>query len=246
MNPLSDHDVLRIWETGQNQHPLDRALTMLRAASAEVTRKELAKLTIGQRDRRLFDLFEANFGPTLRSCAVCPRCNQRVEFTMSAIDLKLEPPVDSDCEKDLHELTTGSTRIRFRLPDSTDLAATTTCEPGARRQVVALRCIVDVAVGGKTVSVRRLTSRIMDKLSEQMARSDPQADILVGLDCPACSYRWELAFDIATFLWNEISICARRLLKHVHILAAAYKWREADILAMSTTRRRFYLDEVDV
>ena len=245
MNPLSDYDVLRIWEMGQNQHPLDRALTMLSAGSADMTRNELTELTIGQRDRRLFDLFEMSFGSNLKGCAVCPRCKQRLEFTMSTIDLKL-PTAKSDCTKDIYELTTGSTQIRFRLPNSTDLAAATMCEKNTHRQVVALRCIVDVAVGGKTVSARRLTNKIINKLSEQMARIDPQADILIELDCPACNYQWHLVLDIAVFLWNEISTHARRLLKHVHILATAYKWREADILAMSPTRRRFYLGEVAV
>ena len=35
---------------------------------------------------------------------------------------------------------------------------------------------------------------------------------------------------------------ALRLLGHVHALARAYGWREADILAMSPARRQVYLD----
>jgi hypothetical protein len=47
-----------------------------------------------------------------------------------------------------------------------------------------------------------------------------------------------------TFFWKEIAAHAKRLLREVHILAAAYKWREADILAMNPNRRQYYLEMV--
>ena len=51
---------------GQDQHPLDRALTLL-AACPELTRDELAALSVGQRGglARLLTLRERTFGPAL-------------------------------------------------------------------------------------------------------------------------------------------------------------------------------------
>jgi hypothetical protein len=37
---------------------------------------------------------------------------------------------------------------------------------------------------------------------------------------------------------------AKAYLNEVHMLAWAYGWREADILAMSSARRQFYLERV--
>ena len=77
-----------------------------------------------------------------------------------------------------------------------------------------------------------------------MAERDPMAEIQIQLACPACTQHWPLILDIASFVWTEIATQAKRLLAEVHILARAYGWREADILAMSDRRRRHYLDMV--
>jgi hypothetical protein len=50
--------------------------------------------------------------------------------------------------------------------------------------------------------------------------------------------------DIASYLWSEIHAWAGRMLRDVHALAAAYGWREADILAMSPWRRQAYLEMI--
>ena len=45
-----------------------------------------------------------------------------------------------------------------------------------------------------------------------------------------------------SFLWTEIEAWAWRMLSDVHTLARAYGWGERDILALSPTRRQFYLE----
>ncbi len=61
---------------------------------------------------------------------------------------------------------------------------------------------------------------------------------------PQCPHRWPVTLDIASFFWNEIAVQAKRLCHEVHVLARAYAWREADILAMSERRRQYYLNMV--
>ncbi len=50
MRALTGQEILYIWDSGQGQHSLDRALTMLLVAFPETTRDTLALLSIGQRD----------------------------------------------------------------------------------------------------------------------------------------------------------------------------------------------------
>jgi hypothetical protein len=54
-----------------------------------------------------------------------------------------------------------------------------------------------------------------------------------------------VAFDIASYFWDEINAWANRILREVHILASRYGWSERDILALSPWRRQFYLDMVN-
>ena len=77
-----------------------------------------------------------------------------------------------------------------------------------------------------------------------MAECDPQAEVLIDMECPDCGHRWQMLFDIAAFLWTEIAVAAKRLLREVHTLARAYGWREADILSLSAARRQFYIEMV--
>ena len=75
-----------------------------------------------------------------------------------------------------------------------------------------------------------------------MARADPQADVTFSITCPACGHAWQAIFDIVSFFWREVNAWSYRLLYEVHLLASAYGWREADILAMSPWRRQCYLE----
>ena len=62
------------------------------------------------------------------------------------------------------------------------------------------------------------------------------------MECPECGAHFETPFDPPAFVWQELSTLANRLLWEVDQLARAYGWPEADILALSPTRRRAYLE----
>ena len=74
---------------------------------------------------------------------------------------------------------------------------------------------------------------------------DPQAEIKMNLTCPQCSHKWDVLFDISSFLWAEINQWAEQMLRTVHKLASAYGWSESDILNLSPVRRQLYLGLVE-
>src|SRR5262245_9234542 len=78
----SGRDVLRLWEAGQEQDALDRALTILVHLCPGLTRSAAAALTVGERDGRLLSLHEQSFGPTLSAFADCPGCAERLELSV--------------------------------------------------------------------------------------------------------------------------------------------------------------------
>src|SRR5262249_47627345 len=80
MRPLAASDILKVWEQGEKQPAVDRALTMLAFACPELSDTELAELSIGQRDARLMELRELTFGSRVDGLTTCERCRIRVEF----------------------------------------------------------------------------------------------------------------------------------------------------------------------
>jgi hypothetical protein len=241
MRPLSAYDLLRVWEVGEDQHPLDRALTLLAATCPELTWDELAALSIGQRDARLLTLREQISGPRLNGFVECPRCAERLEFDVAVADLRvMEAP---DLGEEAWELVTGGLALRFRLPNSRDLAAVLGCQdPTAARNQLVQRCVLEASRDGVPVAASELSADVVTRLARRMSECDPQAEVLLNLSCPVCDYAWKALFDIVAFFWAELAAQAKRLLREVHALARAYGWSEADVLDMSARRRRFYLE----
>lgn len=250
MRPLSARDILSVWERGESRPPVERALMILAAACAGRAWEELAALSIGERDALLLAAREQTFGPTLSSYADCPRCAERLEFRLAiadilvgseASDLKSEA---ADLKKEF-ELAVDDVRLRFRLPNSFDLAAIASCDSTeAARRLLSERCLIAATRNSEALAASALDERMRTELAERMALCDPQAEVLLDMICPACNHRWQAIFDIALFFWAELQAQAKRLLREVNVLARAYGWPEADILAMSAARRRFYLEMV--
>jgi hypothetical protein len=245
MNHLSAQDILSIWERGLNEHSIDRALTILEVACQDMDRNKLATLTIAQRDTILLNIREEIFGPTFKGFAECPQCTENLVFTISTNDIReKEKDVTFKNEHSL-KLRDNGIELIFRLPTSVDLAAVLNCgEVQAARNLLVQRCLLQVKHNDERLSENKPSVEVLDRLIERMSECGSESEILIDLLCTACSHRWQVTFDIAAFLWSEIDIHAKRLMREVHILASAYKWSEADILAMSAIRRQCHLDMV--
>jgi hypothetical protein len=242
MRALSGPEILTIWETGWDQHPLDRALTVLAVALREAPAR-LAALTVGERDALLLAVREATFGPELAGCAECTRCGTPLEFALAAAAVRVPSPSDAGVRA--HELRTDGVTLRFRLPDSRDLGASSECaDLDHGRRTLVERCVLEVTRDDGAAPVTRLSSAAVARLAARMGELDPQAEVLMDVRCTACGEAGQVLLDIAAFFWIELAVQAKRLLREVHVLARAYAWPESDILAMSAWRRRCYLDMV--
>lgn len=239
MRALLAPDIVRMWEVGRDERPLDRAISLLAAAGGEASREELAALSVGRRDSRLLELRQRVFGDTLQAFAECPQCAGHLEirFAASAIQMAAEE-APSILELESHGIT-----VRFRLPTSADvMEAIAAGEIDAARETLLARCVLEARKGGTALAPNELPKEVTEEMDRRMAASDPAAEVLLDLRCPFCAHSWPALFDIASFFWTEISAQARRLLHEVDALARAYGWGEAEILGLSALRRQAYLE----
>lgn len=238
MRALSANDIVRVWEWGQDKHPVDRALVVLSLAQPELTPPELAGLSVGQRNARLLTVREQTLGSRLDGFAQCPGCGESLEFAVEVGDIRQPEVVAQEFVLEHDGYT-----LHCRLPNSSDLAAVVIAEniESARRQLIA-RCIQRAEKADEAVPVADLPDTLLPALSEAVQARDPQSDMRFALECAACGNEWSVQFDIAAFLWTELGDRARRLRLDVHTLARAYGWHEGEILNMSAASRQFYLD----
>jgi uncharacterized protein (UPF0212 family) len=231
-------ELLEIWERGQRQSLAERMLALLGAAGAPADGGALAALPIGRRDARLMDLRERLFGPQLSFVTGCPACGSALESEFALADIRVDGVSQTDCS-----VAVLGCRARFRVPTSSDLLALTAGEYQDARAVLLERCLLEAhAPDGTEVRAEDLPQAVTAAVAAAMAAADPQADVELALSCPACSHGWPALFDIASFLWKELHAWAKLMLGDVHELARAYGWAEADILALSPTRRQIYLE----
>jgi hypothetical protein len=242
MRTLSPLQLVGVWERSLAEQPIDRALTILAAACPEMTREELATLPIGLRDSQLLVLREEIFGHTLNSYAECQNCTACLEFPLETSALRVNRETAEDTPL---QIVADGFSLTARVPNSFDLAAIapSSSQQAAYRQLID-RCVLEASRDGLHVKTADLPAGVIESLASQLADRDPQADVIVDLNCSACGHHGSVIFDIASFLWLEINALAKRLLREVHVLARAYGWREADILALSGARRQAYLEMV--
>jgi hypothetical protein len=236
MRVPSAADLIDLRERGAALHAIDRALLVLDADGDQ--RDALARLPLGVRDARLLAVRRALLGDRIDAEADCPACGERLEFALGcgALIAAASPPPEA------WEIECGDWRVTLRPLDSLDAAAAAACDDARVAEDLLLRrCVTDARLDDDCSDALALPNDARDAIARSLADHDPGAECLLDLDCPACRHRWRSMLDVADFVCRELAARGDRLLGEVHVLARAYGWREADILALPPVRRAAYL-----
>jgi hypothetical protein len=242
MCALSARDLLNLWDAGSGRDNTTRALMMLHVAGFDGSSDGVADLSIGERDRCLFDLRKRVFGSRIEALERCPRCGARLEVTFDLADVQA---VDDDVSCGPIALDAGDYNIELRTPSSRDLLAIRGSRDAAEaRRGLLERCVVRITGSSPSSGPADLSRSLQDAIDMALAEHDPQAEVLLALQCVDCGHEWNTHFDIVEFLWSELDRAAQRLLREIHVIAKAYGWPESTILTLSPRRRSIYLGMV--
>ncbi|HEX8534887.1 MAG TPA: hypothetical protein VF662_12020 [Allosphingosinicella sp.] len=242
MASLAAADVVGIWEAGSNRPAWNKALVALAPSFPEADPAELAALSIGERNARLLALRQEVIGPVIQAVVTCPKCGEPLEFEQR-IDELLDG-YSSPAEREF-DIAAGDYGARCRLLDSQDLAQAAKCGGEApARDKLAERAILEAAYCGAPAAAAELPAEVVRRIADELADRDRLAELAIPLACAACEHVWPATLDITAFLWAELERKAKQILADVVAIAQAYGWREADILAMSPSRRQYYLDSI--
>jgi len=230
-------ELLAAWEAGLGQAPVGRALLLHRTARPDVDTGRLPQLPVGEREADLFALRRALFGERMQVRLECAACGADMEFDLDAGQLagSLGGPGES-----VVRVRQDGWDVEFRLPGVADLqAAARAADP---RTALLARCLVSATRDGTAVAAGELPVPVQRRIAEAVEAADPGADLVIDVACPECGEATRAELDIASYLWTELDAWARDVLLDVHLLATAYGWSEPEILALSPTRRRYYLE----
>jgi hypothetical protein len=235
MPDLSVAATLDLWQAAEGLAPVERAL-VLAAAGGEET-DGLSGLPLGRRDARLLALHEVLAGPLLEATATCPACGEQAEFAVDVEALLAAEPVPPA------PLEASGYSVEWRSPDSRDFAAAAAAEDAAAAERVLLaRCVTAARGPDGEVAGPALPAEVREALSGAIVAADPLAEVLADVACPACEATFVADLDLGGFVWAELRAQSQRLMREVDILARAYGWTEAEVLALPERRRTGYLE----
>ena len=242
MRTLAEFELLQAWEDGRGRSVTERALRLLAAALPGAEFDHLARLPIGRRDALLLELRRSLFGGRLSGRERCPTCGAEAEIEADIDAMLRDAPEAGELGGDVQ---VGDVRVRFRLPDSTDVLAVADCaDTSSAAGMILKRCVLDVD-GARAGADEALPGAIADAVARSALALDPLAEIRLRSECPACGAGSAATLDIAAYLVDEVDAHAGRILAEVAALGRAYGWGEREVLAMSRWRRRRYLELAD-
>jgi hypothetical protein len=235
--------------------PLKRTSALLeRYAAIDSTNDAgwVDEITLGDREMLLLHLLRLTFGNRIPCTLKCPVCMEFMDFELHADQLLL-PGAASP--KQFHQETfavdEAHWQVRFRVPRARDVEAAIVggrSTPDAAAMLLR-HCVEEVCreTGSgehESAAPDRWPAGLDTQIGARLAEIDPQAEIDLSLDCPACGNHFSSAFDTGDYLHRELETRERQLLYDVHRLAMAYHWSEEEILRMTLRKRKQYLELV--
>lgn len=227
-------DLLAAWERGLIDTGA-RTDVLLAAVGID---EPSATLPLGRRNRLLLEARRLLFGAVADVVAPCADCGEQLEAEVSLSALLGGLP--GTVAQDLVTVRARGYDVALRLPTATDLDDLPAGVGRAARELLA-RVVVEARRHGEHVDAAAFPASIVRAADVALAEADPAASLELVVSCPGCGADASLDLDPVTLLWDEVDAWGWRTLSDVHALAGAYGWTEADVLALTPTRRQAYL-----
>jgi hypothetical protein len=250
LRQLTGHDEVFLLEQGRKLTPAALTTAMLArcvcrlGSISPVPAETVRALSVGDREALLLHLRRLTLGEGMSCVLGCPACAEKLDLDLKVSELLLPPYPDGAefCETSIR-LGDTSYRVRFRLPNGGDQeqAALIAGAPEDAAQLILQRCVHHILDEGTGRPLDSVPPLLADRLGEVMAASDPQAEILLDLICPACGESFRSPFDVADYLYRELGRRESELYREIHLLALHYHWSESQILRLSRRKRSLYL-----
>jgi hypothetical protein len=211
-----------------------------------------ARLTVADRDLLILFLRMLTFGPEIRGITSCSHvdCNAKLDFHFDLNTLTIPCKQGSELIRSA-AISQDSKIIRFafREPDGRDqesIAGLSATNPSQAWLALLAGCIVewDGRAGISTQDLAALPEDMLATLDQTIADEMQSLDWEIELACSECGRNFKRTLDIQAFFWQELQFCNPSLWEEVHQLAFYYHWSEDDILSLTRSKRKLYLDYI--
>jgi hypothetical protein len=223
MRPPTAAELLTIWD----DFPTESSHVRLEQLLAHALPDEAIDAdTLGTRNQRLIVLHEALIGGRIEAIATCSTCGMANEFDVPTNAIAAAPAPDRDARA---AIEWDGSHVTARLPTMADIASVCGIQAEAARAALIARCAGE-----------ELPDEAAELLGAAFETLDPAAAVRLSTTCAGCERPLNIDVDVAAFVEKAIE---RRIAVHfaeIDMIARAYGWSEAEILALSSARRARY------
>jgi len=242
MGSFCSKRILEIWESSNGKTAETKIRSLLSLMLPELSVDEIGELILGERNGHLLALRQQLFGSKLQAYIECVECGDALDLEFLIDDLDFD---SITLIPKIHTLSFDKFSAIVTLPDGNVLQVLALAESAEKGRFILFDfCIQHLYRDKKTIVISDLSDNELNLLEAEIGKLDPRMEILLDMQCPNCSYKWQLSLDLGTFVWREFDGYAKQLIENVHLLANSYGWSENDILSMSNIRRHYYVERL--
>jgi hypothetical protein len=235
--------------TGADEHAVsgtatEEALRLLDALiltlPGESTPARAEDLVASDRDRLLVAVYRRAFGDRIDNTLTCAQCRNRfdIDFSLGALATSLDQTaVESTARRIDDNRFETADGLRFKLPTGRDELMLAALAP-AEAEAGLLRCCAANEEGS-------MAAGDPHALTALLAEVAPLVDLELDARCPECRHSHAVQFDIQTYLLGALLGERPRLAQEIHRIAIAYGWGRDEILGLSRSERRQFIELID-
>lgn len=194
-------------------------------------------LTASERDRLLAQVYAQTFGPRIESTSRCSVCESPFDlaFTIERLLAAFDPETSSPTvEREPDGSFRMSGGVRFRLPTGSDELAIAELSAGEGELELLRRCVLE---SGKEIDP--------EAVQQAMSEVAPVLDIDLDALCPECGAQQAVRFDVQFYLLRALEQQRKQAAREVHRLAVAYGWSLNEILGLSRSQRKAFVEFIE-
>ncbi|QQO57347.1 MAG: hypothetical protein N838_32360 [Thiohalocapsa sp. PB-PSB1] len=251
LNPLSGYDEAHLLALQGRVSParwtselLARCVTHI-GTLQPVSLEAVQSLSVGDREALLLHVRRLAFGEALSCILDCPACGKKLNIDVQISQLLL-PQTQNPAYWYRARLPQSNAQATFRLPTGADqeaIADLAAQDPSAAVDMLMNACLHSLTDGDMPLEI--WPEDVVGDLAKLIAEHDPQAELILNTACPECGHRFDVLLDVGTYFAEEINHRLPYLYREVHLMAWHYHWSEAEILSMTRSHRKIYLDLLD-
>ena len=165
----------------------------------------------------------------------CSSCGERFDFQICQSELPFKPAGDGF---PYFSINTSQGLLKFRVPTAKDILDVS----DSYDEDVSIRNLLkSCLLSTESACIQLLNKSDLELIEGEMERISPEVTEMVSVRCPDCKHTQEIRIDPYLCL-DEFNTT---IYQEVNKIAQTYHWSEREILSLSRTRRKKYLDMIN-